>query len=408
MSVVLIKNNEEIRKINKKFPTASHGFDLMVLKIDRVINKPEQYDDSYFYILYNSKRGICILDPNCYKAIQIILSLLAREFTQEFGRQSKQSILYWTIVDINNNNFSTILQAWVKNNFGNPYMTSITPMFTDIDYGVGELKQSLALTKDDDDKGENTHFLNEISILNDVYYVLEQFKLNSGSCYIHIKLSKNAVDFLKTTSLTGYTMDKNGKKSQKELTGELVVSDVIKKVIDQGPLQGKEEFVYIIKVDEKSIVAGLKENVDVRPTRYNFHSHPHEAYIRHSVENAWPSVTDYLGYKTLGNNTIFHIVATLEGIYILSFSPHWGGKLDQVSESFIEKKYHIDHKKGYTPEEYIDVVNNILYKGYPIYNVKYFSWEHANTVFKVFFPQTGGSCITTGKTLKNYKKANKG
>jgi hypothetical protein len=231
-----------------------------------------------------------------------------------------------------------------------------------------------------------------VATLNKVLYAIEQYKNNGQSCYLFAKLSPRAIGFLKEAPKIGISVEGN---SQKELTGELYVKDVIHE-------NGK--FIYIIDIDKNSIESGSQENVDVSATRYNFHSHPHEAYVRHSVEKAWPSVTDYLGYYKLGNNTIFHCVATLEGVYVLSFSPHWGSKLKKVSGKFIDKNFEIDHKEPYTPEEYVQKVNGILYKGHPIFEVKYFPWQNVDSVFKVFYAQTGSSCLPSEQIVEKYKK----
>jgi hypothetical protein len=206
------------------------------------------------------------------------------------------------------------------------------------------------------------------------------------------------VEFLRKTSKMGITMNKNGKKSQKELTGELYVKEVVKDT---------NGFVYIIDINKNSITSGEEENVNVSPTRYNFHSHPHEAYVRHSVDKAWPSQTDYLGYHKLGQNTIFHCVATLEGVYILSFGAYWGSHLKDVSRSFIGKHYDIDHKEKYTPEEYVEKINSIMYKGKPIYELRYFPWEKAGSVFEAYFPQINSSCLMSQKIVENYNKVYK-
>ena len=65
-----------------------------------------------------------------------------------------------------------------------------------------------------------------------------------------------------------------------------------------------------------SLISGIEEEVDAVLNRYNFHTHPREAYIRNNVVKGWPSAQDYLGFIDLDGNTIFHSVITLEGVYI--------------------------------------------------------------------------------------------
>jgi hypothetical protein len=230
--------------------------------------------------------------------------------------------------------------------------------------------------------------------LNKVRHLVENYT-NEKNCSLYAKLSKKAVSFLKTASKKGITVNKDGSKSQKELTGELE----IEKVVRQG-----EKIIYIIDVNRGSIESGDEEDVNVVATRYNFHSHPEEAYVRHSVEKAWPSVTDYLGYLKLGKNTIFHCVATLEGVYIINFGKHWGNRLKEVSRKFVSKHYDINHKMHYSPEVYIQKINKILFKGYPIYVLHFFRWENAEAVFKVDFPFIQNSCLVSQEIVDKHGK----
>ena len=160
---------------------------------------------------------------------------------------------------------------------------------------------------------------------------------------------------------------------------------IIRRISRKKIVKNSDKLLYIIDVNKDSVKSGEEEAVSVSATRYNFHSHPEEAYIRHSVDNAWPSLTDYIGYFKLGNNTIFHCIASLEGVYILSFSPYWVKRLNELNEKIIKKKYDIESEDDYTPSQYVKKVNEILYKNQPIFNLKYFPWKKANTPFEISF-----------------------
>jgi hypothetical protein len=340
------------------------------------INSPQFIIKKYYYIMYNQKKGICVLDPKCVTDISTVLESL-------FTGLPPETIL-WVPLDIRDNKFTETLDIFIDNSFNSPYITVLSPLYDDIAPSVALSRRNIR------ELSNNTN-----SSLNKVLQVMEQYKSNEKVCFLHSRLSKNAVSFLRKTSMMGIKVGKNGKKTQKELTGELYVKDVVS---ENGT------FVYVIDINKDSVESGEEEAVDVSDTRYNFHSHPHQAYVNHSVEYAWPSVTDYLGYLQLGDSTIFHCVATLEGLYIISFTAHWGQNLKNVSKSFVDKTFEIDHKEPYTPEEYVEKVNNILYKGHPIYNLKFFKWENAGETFKVFFPQIGSSCLVSQKIVENYRK----
>lgn len=330
---------------------------------------------NHFYILFNPKRNICLLSSNLAKNLKYILHVL-------FSSLPNNTILCVNI-DIYNNNFLEDINIFVSNGFNSPFISSISPLYK-------EISPSVILTR------LNIHNDPHASsvTLNKVLHSIQEFNTDNTSCYLFASLSKNAVNFLKKASHIGF-IKQNGKISQRELTGELHVEDVKRK---------NNKFIYIIDIIKKSIKSGEEEEVSVEPTRYNFHSHPREAYIRHSVKKAWPSVTDYLGYHSLGENTIFHCVATIEGVYILSFGPYWANRLKKVSRRFINKKYDIDHKKHYTPIQYVEKINKIKYKNYPIYEVRFFPWNKATKTFKVFYPQIGSTCLQTRQSLEKYRK----
>jgi hypothetical protein len=228
--------------------------------------------------------------------------------------------------------------------------------------------------------------------------VITQHKSNKGVCFINVKLSGRAVEFLKNTCKSGFTVGKNGKKTQKELTGELYVKNVYSH-------DGK--IIYNIDINKSSVKAGKNESVNVDPHRYNFHSHPEQAYVRHSVDKGWPSVIDYLGYLQLGENTIFHCVASLEGLYVMSFTPYWSQRLNEVDKKmkkFVDKRFEIDNNKPYSPIKYTQIINKIKYKGNPIFHVDFFEWEKAQETFSVFFPQKGSSCLVSQKIVDRHKR----
>jgi len=331
---------------------------------------------TYYYILYNDKRQICIMPQKCEEYLEEILKTIITGLPQT-------SIL-WVALDLSKN-VSVSLRKFVGTGFNSPYITDTDPAGIKIIPSISLSKQNIP-----------NETVNTQATLNKILHVMEMYK--GDSCYLYAQLSPKAIRFLRKASDMGIVIDKNGKESQKEITGELIVKNVIKK---------DDKFVYVIDIDEGSVESGDNEDVDVSPTRYNFHSHPRQAYIRHSVNKAWPSSTDYLGYKKLGINTIFHCVATIEGVYIMSFTSYWGKNIKKINNNFVDSNFDIDHKEHYTPEEYVKKVNNILYHGYPIYKVRFFSWDNAGQIFKVFFPQHGSSCLTTQKIAENYEKMHK-
>ena len=212
--------------------------------------------------------------------------------------------------------------------------------------------------------------LSRISNLNHVNYTLEQFN-NGNACVMEIQISKNTIDFLRNLPIS----------HRKEHSGSLHTESIYK-------LKNPERYIHILTFTEDSIQEGESQNVTVSKSKFNFHSHPKEAYLAHHVTKGWPSLTDYLGYYKLGNYTIFHCVTTLEGIYIISFK----SKKNNNQEKFIESNYDIVKTTNLTPEEYCSNVN-ALKNG--IFKVDFATWKDLyNKIFKIKYLKNGLNCLT--------------
>jgi len=138
----------------------------------------------------------------------------------------------------------------------------------------------------------------------------------------------------------------------------------------------------------------------------NFHSHPKNTYKIYNVKYAWPSKVDFLGFYKLRNDTIFHCVSSLEGIYIMHFNEYWGDKLETIPESVI-KKYDFDDHRDDNKKNLLEVLqkmNNIKYKGYPVINLKFLEWNKASSVFEIAFQKSQNSCPVSQKMFNIYKK----
>lgn len=329
-------------------------------------------------IFYSTKKNLVVLPTDCYLYITEILQAT-------FSGQLPLDVLLWISIKISFPQFSQAVDKLVHNGFSHPVLVTENPAKEKID-----LSLSMNRTNSADSS------LAYLSVMNQIAHVLEHKNKDQDSpCTLTAKITPRALKFLRKTTKKGITVNKNGKKSQKELTGELYV-----KKVDQE----NGQIIYKIDVDKGSVQSGEEENVDVSATRYNFHSHPQEAYLKYSVDKAWPSQTDYLGYLKLGNSTIFHCVATLEGLYVLSFSPYWCKRLKKVSSAFVANNFHVDHNEPITPLEYTEKINSILYKGHPIYQVKFFTWQEAKQPFQVYYSDVKNSCIASQQEMDRYRE----
>ena len=161
--------------------------------------------------------------------------------------------------------------------------------------------------------------------------------------------------------------------------------------------------IFELSPDPKSVKIGDEEEVDAVWSRYNFHTHPKKAYENHGVVRGWPSSQDFVGFLELDNETIFHTVVTLEGIYIISLSSEWKGKLKDINKKYISKHYDIDHESQITFDQYIDKINAKKYKGSQLFDVIFLTWKKASETFPVYFAKTKDKCLATEEVFKMYK-----
>jgi hypothetical protein len=282
-------------------------------------------------------------------------------------------------------NVLNALQKDFKNIRANIYLEmknfkKIIKNLSSLNFTSPKLEDLKTISLELDEKSDHTH-----DVCNEVDYIISQ--KSDEQCGISVKFNDDAITFLRKASKMGHSHNDDGSVSQKEISGCLSVKEF------------SSDHIATIGVDKHTLELGEEENVNVKASRYNFHSHPEEAYVKYSINKAWPSIVDYLGYFALGNRTILHCVATLEGVYVISFHKDWVDDLKSVSKKFIDKTFDISHQLNYTPEEYVNNVNSIVYtnkklkKSGHIFKLQYLPWDRIKTVFKVVYGKEGLTCF---------------
>ena len=334
---------------------------------------------SYHYIICKPKKNIC----------QLILTdnSIPPKLTTALYRNLPKNNHIYVAVSLKSPLLIDLIEKLVKLGFTSPYISDKS-LLGRIDHSLIMVRSNSIISEREIDKNQT---------LMNIFYILQQY--GSNNCSILIKFCRKALKFLRKTSKMGHSVNGDHSITQKELGGSLKVVDIQKY---------ENRYVYKIGIDTRDLVHGKEETINLSPTRYNFHSHPEEAYVKHSVHKAWPSLSDYIGLFNLGNKTIFHCVATLEGIYIMSFGSYWVNKLKQIPLSFIKDNYKIDHKNRMDPFEYMTHINTLLYKNYPIFQIKYLPWEGASkTIFGVFYSKSGLTCLPSEKLFWSYEQTKK-
>ena len=325
--------------------------------------------EKHYYSSYDGDKKICEIGIISKKYLPIVVNIIIRDLPSD-------TTIWAGVLDPDNDR---IQGDYIKAGFNSPYICKKSPLGNKFsDYGVAYYKANI-FSKDIDTETEKY----------ETEYVISQYK--SKDCMLLARLKPSSIKYLKSLTEPVSTMNKNGELTQKEFAGALKVGKISK-------IKGK--LVFNIFLDRSSIKTGMEENVDAVWSRYNFHTHPKQAYIRHKVKNGWPSAQDYLGYSKFEDDTIFHVVVTLEGLYVISYNKN-GVK---VSEKFITDNYDIDHTENIEITEYVDRVNKIKYKDKPVFSVHYLTWKNPSVIFPVFYTKTGLNCLATQSGFGKYNK----
>jgi hypothetical protein len=223
--------------------------------------------------------------------------------------------------------------------------------------------------------------------------------IDSPFCYINIRIGDKTKKILREMVHVGGTKISNGNPTQRELSGCFVVKDFESQ-------KGSKKNTFKFSLDDSTTKCNKEEDAEITPCKYNFHTHPYRAYINNNTKYAWPSCSDYKAFLVsfYEYGTIFHILASLEGLYIISVSKEWINNENLLSGDtvkFIERKYDmIQERNIYNPDEYIEIIKGFGYKNRgPIFNVEYERYsdpwrgKKLKNTHQVFFPKKEGKCI---------------
>ena len=172
--------------------------------------------------------------------------------------------------------------------------------------------------------------------------------MNRIICHQCITFNKNTLSLLK----------KLVDEEQKEVSGVFKSKNKIGKNILEMYIQ-KNSFSF-----------GVDDNVKSPNKHCTFHTHPKTTYKKYNVKYAWPSALDYKVLIRENGKLAFHLLATLEGIYLITINP--GIKLPslQNANSFIKKNLDISLNLQFTPRSYTTYINK-----YNLFKVIFKSWK---------------------------------
>ena len=225
---------------------------------------------------------------------------------------------------------------------------------------------------------------NDKTTLKDVEFVLENYPKRSKSCRIQIVLDQETIHRLKQYSTQDDLF------GHREITGGLSLTFLSKNM-------------FKVSIDDKKTKVGEAEHADMVETILSFHSHPLSAYQKYKVCAAFPSADDYITtiYLYLTRHNMFHILASIEGIYIITINEKiFKNKKDIPDyEDYIIKHYSIDYpvcsldrdnKKFWKKyiKSYLKKVNRYKY-----FYVQFIFWEDASNPIDISYQKIKNTCI---------------
>ena len=332
----------------------------------------------YAYTTYDDKKNVCEL----LRKQNIKMEQIVRELIGVFPNNS----LIWDSIPIKSLKFKTITQEYIKAGFSDPHISKLTPE----GHKLGSY--ALCMIKVNNNRTQTNNITNQIK------YVLEEFARNIKPCQMKVSLTNDSIIFMRDLQRMGGTLNSDGTITQKEIAGNLRCEKV------------SDNLVHQLSIDHASLITGKEQGVPIVPGLYNFHSHPAEAYEANNVKVGWPSAQDFLGFLRafIEDNTILHMVASIEGLYVISMNRYWllnKNKIDKGVGTFILEKYNFCGVKGLTPVYYTQLINKISIKGYPLFVVQYTPWHEADSIFRVEYVKDNKvNCFTRDKTYKYYNR----
>lgn len=403
IGLILITSPRQI-KIFNKIPLGNGR--VSYINSEEFVNSIEEYA----YLIYDKgKKIVEIVLPNK-------ICVFLKEILETVLIGIPENVTLWVCVNINHSELMSIVDVYVKAGYHNPYIYKSSPLGNVFDtYSLCMFRKNKVYNTN---HSTNQRLSESDNVINDVFYVLRQFiDRREKNCTMTARLKSSTVTYLKKLCLECSTKNGDNSTSQKEIAGSLKVSSVDSQSdhSSQNKCVPLKNFSFVpcvnqeLEINKDSIIYGKEEGVPIVKARYNFHTHPREAYVRNNVGMGWPSAQDYIGYMSavIQFKTIFHLVISLEGIYIISIGEYWVDKLQKLNKktiAFVKNNYDIRHTKGKDIEWYLRTINELRYKGHPLILLQFLSWEEAGSDFTVYYLRNGDNCFIREETLEKYNK----
>jgi hypothetical protein len=297
------------------------------------------------------------------------------------------------VVDIDIDDLDKKVDEICKDGFAYPVIT--TKLFDNI-FDTPKIVFKWSKNKEDIDIQKK---MLKVSMKN----VLRCLSVSQSKCGIQIKLTKKAIEYL--YNHTRHIKFQFGNVSeQREISGKFQIVNT------------KDYFE--LEIDEKSIERGDKESADPVESFGTFHTHPYDAYKKHKVCIAWPSADDYISFLYMYGLCYsgFHIVSTLEGIYIISLNKYIPP--EKVMKDFKKIKDKIEYHHGVDYPETnknctIEKVNHKKIHNYVkrinkkgVFNLTFVKWNKCNEPINIKYSGIEKNCFSSKEQGNFFKEIN--
>lgn len=401
------------------------------------------------FLTWDKRKDICgIWDICSHGVLPNVGSIIVQNILNSLLLNLPNTTTIWLGVALYNNYFSKVSGLYAKWGFKNPYIDFSDPFGNNWEGKLmwqGNSYPIMGLTRPNDyiDPEE----INRDEILVSIAYVVTQYtkivknlgkqsitaisaveKLKSSMdkdfyqdcCTLNIQFNKPFAVWLRTISFSASTLNADGSVTQKEVGGAFKL---------ESPKYINDIFVWQVKKENSKIVYGSEESVNGIDSRYNFHSHPREAYIRHKVSVGFPSGPDFVAFllNVFKNNCVFHSVVTIEGIYIIYINSFWSSynmkELYNLINNNLNYVYNdVQQITAYgnmnlnfditIPDDfmskYCSAINRlVIFPGYPpVFGCNYFTWEEIEKgkIISVSYPVLASTCFAPETDIEIFNK----
>jgi len=406
------------------------------------LNNGSQFNQSigHCYVLWDKQTNICGIFDVCLHNLFIQKGGMGTIFMDtvmdSILTNFPNNTVIWAGVDLRNQHFTKVISLYAKFGFKMPFVSFNDPFGNNHQASLPHGFVSLHRVNDYIDAS----YIDRDGVISDTAYMVQQYakvtkrkalqlpsilSVKSGIdtdvgygaenfCTIQAKFDIPFAKWLAKLPQSASTLNANGTVTQKEVGGAFWLDNP---TIGQDGLFTWDIMLYA----NKGINATREETVDMVVGRYNFHTHPKAAYRNHNVFIGFPSGQDYWAFLTasLFNNTVFHCVVTLEGIYVISLNPDWANNMADLKIMYEKQKGSLYTFVGQTFEipkvipagmnaeqtarSYPTTINAMpLFKSYPpVFHSDFVSWDEINSgkVIGIAYPVIYQQCFATERSI---------